>query len=392
MAYDGVTQIFNYMDQVTTQIVAENVSRIIGWAAPIAALGLTIQLTIDGLATLLRPSGEPLSQLVEKFVKYFAIVAIAGAGGLYETKLANAAISLPNELASVLLLQGSTGGNDSAIASMIDGAIDHSLTVMRTMFANSSIMSSTGIGFFILALVLVMSTLLICGVGAISILLAKFLLAVTLCFGPIFILFLLSPPLVSFFGNWLGSVFNYILLIAMTAMSFGVFVHFYDLAVSAAAKPNPDQAVIGAIVTAGIITVMAVMLLKSLPDLAARWTNGVSTKLAQHLSQPRLSPTGNGGGKVSGGGSGGSGGGARSGSGSGPSGSASGSSGSSSDGGGYTYARGSQGRGSYGGGSSPGGGSSSSSSNSGGSSTASSNSGGANNASARGSQGSQSRS
>ena len=57
MAYDGVTQIFNYMDQVTTQIVAENVSRIIGWAAPIAALGLTIQLTIDGLSTLLRPSG-----------------------------------------------------------------------------------------------------------------------------------------------------------------------------------------------------------------------------------------------------------------------------------------------------------------------------------------------
>ncbi|BDC46122.1 type IV secretion system protein [Paraburkholderia terrae] len=396
MAYDGVTQIFNYMDEVTTQIVAENVSRIIGWAAPIAAFGLTIQLTIDGLATLLRPSGEPLSQLVEKFVKYFAIVAIAGAGGLYATNLANAAISLPNELASVLLLKGSTGGNDSAIASMIDGAIDHSLTVMRTMFANSSIMSSTGIGFFILALVLVMSTLMICGVGAISILLAKFLLAVTLCFGPIFILFLLSPPLVSFFGNWLGSVFNYILLIAMTAMSFGVFMHFYDLAVSAASKPNPDQAVIGAIVTAGIITVMAVVLLKSLPDLAARWTNGVSTKLAQHLPQLRPSPTGNGGGKGSGGNGGsGSGGGTGSGSGSGSSGSAGGSSNSSSSGsGGYSYARGSQGSASYSGGSasSSSSGGRASSPNSGGSSTASSGGGSASNASARGSQDSQSHS
>lgn len=336
MAYDGVTQIFNYMDQVTTQIVAANISRIIGWAVPIAALGLVIQLTIDGLATLLRPSGEPLSQLVEKFLKYFAIVAFAGAGGLYESNLANAAMNLPNELASVLLLQGSAGGSDSAVASMIDGAIDHSLTVMRTMFENASVMSSTGIGFFILGIVLVVSTLLICGVSAISILLAKFLLAVTVCFGPFFILLLIAPPLVSFFGNWLGSIFNYILLIAMTAMSFGIFMRFYDLAMTAAAKPNPDQAVIGAIITAGIITVMAVVLLKSLPDLAARWTNGVSTKLAQHLPQPKPSPSGGGG---SGGGSGGGNSGSNSGSGSG----AAGAGGSSGGGSGYSYARGSQG-------------------------------------------------
>ncbi|WP_240057213.1 type IV secretion system protein [Paraburkholderia azotifigens] len=281
MAYDGVTQIFNYMDAVTTQIVAENVSRIIGWAAPIAALGLTIQLTIDGLATLLRPSGEPLSQLVEKFVKYFAIVAIAGAGGLYVTTLASTAMHLPDELGSVLLLNGSTAsGSTSAIAGMIDSAMDHSLTVMRTLFDQAGITSERGLVALILGIVVIISTLLICGIGAISILLAKFLLAITVCFGPFFILLLIVPPLVSFFGNWLGSVLNYIFLIAMTAMSFGIFMHFFDNAISAAANPNPNSGALMAIITAGIITVMAVVLLKSLPDLAARWTNGVSTKLA----------------------------------------------------------------------------------------------------------------
>ncbi|TXC85488.1 type IV secretion system protein [Paraburkholderia azotifigens] len=353
MAYDGVTQIFNYMDAVTTQIVAENVSRIIGWAAPIAALGLTIQLTIDGLATLLRPSGEPLSQLVEKFVKYFAIVAIAGAGGLYVTTLASTAMHLPDELGSVLLLNGSTAsGSTSAIAGMIDSAMDHSLTVMRTLFDQAGITSERGLVALILGIVVIISTLLICGIGAISILLAKFLLAITVCFGPFFILLLIVPPLVSFFGNWLGSVLNYIFLIAMTAMSFGIFMHFFDNAISAAANPNPNSGALMAIITAGIITVMAVVLLKSLPDLAARWTNGVSTKLAQHLPQPRPSPTGNGGGKGSGGNSGsGSGGGTGSGSGSGSSGSAGRSSGSSSGASdGYSYARGSQGSvGSFGG-------------------------------------------
>ncbi|BCZ85731.1 hypothetical protein PTKU64_94060 (plasmid) [Paraburkholderia terrae] len=391
MAYDGVTQIFNYMDTVTTQVVAENMSRIIGWAAPIAALGLVIQLTIDGLVTMLRPSGEPLSQLVEKFVKYFTIVAIAGADGLYATTLANAAMHLPDELASILMLHGSTGGSNSAVAGMIDAAIDHSLTVTRNLFKDAGVMTETGLVSLALGLVVIVSTMLICGISAISILLAKFLLAVTVCFGPIFILLLITPPLVSFFGNWLGSVFNYIVLIAMTAMSFGVFMRFYDLAISAAAKQNPDQAVLAPIITAGIITVMAVVLLKSLPDLAARWTGGVSTKLAQHLPQPRPSPTGNGGGKGSGGNSGS---GSSTGRGSGSSGPAGGSSGSSSSGsGGYSYARGSQGSGSYGGGSSSASSSgTSSSSGSGGDPSALSGGGSTGNARARGSQGSQSNS
>jgi len=380
MAYDGVTQIFTYMDAVTTQIVAANVSRIIGWAAPLAALGLVIMLTVDGLAIMLRPTGEPLSQLVEKFIKYFAIVAIAGAGGLYATTLASTAMHLPDELGSVLLLNGSTAsGSTSAIASMIDSAMDHSLTVMRTLFAQASIMSEQGLVALVLGIVVIIATLLICGIGAISILLAKFLLAITVCFGPFFILLLIVPPLVSFFGNWLGSVLNYVLLIAMTAMSFGIFMHFFDNAISAAANPNPNSGALMAIITAGIITVMAVVLLKSLPDLAARWTNGVSTKLAQHLPQPRPGSSGGGGGKGAGSGSSGSGSGSGGGTGSGSgSGSAGGSSGSSG-GGGYSYARGSQG-GAYGGGSS---------SSSGGSSSSSSGSGSASNASARGSQSSQ---
>lgn len=345
MAYDGVTQIFNYMDAVTTQVVAANVSRIIGWAAPIAALGLTIQLTIDGLATLLRPSGEPLSQLVEKFIKYFAIVAIAGAGGLYATTLANTAMRLPDELGSVLLLDGSTAGRStSAIAGMIDSAMDHSLTVMRTLFDQAGITSERGLVALILGIVVIISTLLICGIGAISILLAKFLLAITVCFGPFFILLLIFPPLVSFFGNWLGSVLNYILLIAMTAMSFGIFMHFFDNAISAAANPNPNSGALMAIISAGMITVMAVVLLKSLPDLAARWTGGVSTKLAQHLPQPRPIPSKGGGGGGGGNGGSGSGNGKAGGRGSASAGgSAGGSSGSGGGRDGYSYARGSQG-------------------------------------------------
>jgi type IV secretion system protein VirB6 len=339
MAFDAVTQIFDYMDAVTVQIIAENVSRITAWAAPLAALGLTIQLMVDGLATMLMPNGEPLSNLVSKFIKYYAIVAIAGAGGLYETSLANMAIHLPDELASTLLIHGSAAAGDSAIASLIDAAVDHSLTVMRTVFAYSSILSSTGIGALILGIALVLSTILICGVGAVSILIAKFLLALTVCFGPLFIFMLLAPPLANLFGNWLGSVFNYIILIAVTAMSFSVFMHFYDNAIAAAATLNPDSPIIGPIITAGIVTAMALGLLAVLPGLAARWTNGVKTNFERFLPQstPSSGPPGGGGPSPAGNNAGGSG------AGSGSAGSAGGGlSSGSGRGGGYVYARGSQ--------------------------------------------------
>ncbi|AJX76205.1 type IV secretion system protein [Burkholderia pseudomallei] len=377
MAFDAVTQIFDYMDAVTLQIVAENVSRMIAWVTPLAALGLTTILVIDGVATMLRPSGVPLTHLVEKFLKDYAIVGIAGAGGLYETTLASTAIHLPDELASKLLMHGSLGASNSAIASLIDGAIDHSLTVMRTVFANSSLLTSTGIGAFILGIVLVLSTLLICGVGAVSILIAKFLLALSVCFGPFFIFMLLAPPLANLFGNWLGSVLNYVILIAITAMSFGVFMHFYDSAISAAAKPNPDAAIIGPIITAGLVTVMALGLLKVLPDLAARWTNGVKTNFDRFLPQPSSSPaaSGGGGGSPSGGNNGGS-----AGAGSGSNSGAGSAGGYSSSGSGYSYARGSQGSAGTGSGS-----------NSGTASAGGSSSSGGGYSYAQGSQGSQNR-
>lgn len=341
MAYNGVTQIFTYMDTVTTQIVASNVSRIIGWAAPIAGIGLTIQLIVDGVATMLMPKGEPLSDLIKKFLQYYAIVGIAGAGGLYASTLANWALSIPDSLGTALLMNGSSAGSStSAIASMIDSAMDHSLTVMRTLFEQASIFSEQGLVALVLGVVVIIATVLICGIGAISVLLAKFLLAVTVVFGPLFIFLLLTPPLVSFFGNWLGSVFNYAILIAMTAMSFGMFMKFFDNAISAAANPNPDSGVLMAIITAGIITVMAVVLLKALPDLAARLTGGVSTKLGQIMRTPASGLSN------SGGGGGGSGSGSGSGSGAsgvGGAGAGGSSAGASSGGSGYSYARGSQG-------------------------------------------------
>lgn len=332
MAFNAASQIFAYLDDVTNDIVVINVSNLIGWAAPLAGIGLTIVFMVDGLAGLLRPDGDPLSNLFERFFNSYAIVAIAGAGGFYQTRLAATILHIPDELTARLLLHGASGTSGNALGTMIDTAIDHSITTLRTLFAAAGVMTGDGLSALVLSLVLIVATIVICGTGIAAIALAKFLLMLTVSFGPVFILMLLIPPLQSFFSNWLGDAINYIVLIALTAMTFGVVMKLYDKAI--AATINPQIPVIGPILTAGLISVVGVGLLKVLPNLAARWTGGVSTKLRELRPRPSQ-PPGNGG---SGGGQGGSG----SGSGSGNGSSGSGSS-SQSGSGGYSLARGSQG-------------------------------------------------
>ncbi|WP_341850225.1 type IV secretion system protein [Escherichia coli] len=70
--------------------------------------------------------------------------------------------------------------------------------------------------------------MLICGIGAGLVLMAKLLLAITVCFGPIFIFCLLFKPLYGMFNKWLGSMVNYGLVTILLSMLFGLMIKFYQ--------------------------------------------------------------------------------------------------------------------------------------------------------------------
>lgn len=66
MAFSFTTDIFNYMDTVTKEFVASNLGVVISTISPVIGLALICKLTLDGLFTLARPHGEPLSSLIKK--------------------------------------------------------------------------------------------------------------------------------------------------------------------------------------------------------------------------------------------------------------------------------------------------------------------------------------
>ncbi|WCI07398.1 type IV secretion system protein (plasmid) [Xanthomonas hortorum pv. pelargonii] len=306
MAFDATTQIFAYMDKVTNEFVASNLQTIITTVTPLVALGLTIALMVEGIFIMARPNGEPLTYLVQKFVRYAIIISVASAGGWYQTSLANVAMRTPDEFASVLIVDGQQGNQEGHIASTIDKALDRGLTTAQRAFDNASVWSGPGLASFALGVTALLCTVLMCGLGAGFILMAKFLLGVAVCFGPIFIFCLLFESTRALFTKWIGTIINYGLVTVLLSAVFGLMMAFYEKAIEAASKANPDSPILVPIVTCGLITVVSWFVLKRVPDMAERWGDGISARIGGFGGWGGGSSAGGGGG--GGGGDGGGGG------------------------------------------------------------------------------------
>jgi type IV secretion system protein VirB6 len=289
--FNGTSQMFTYIDRVVTDFVAANLSVIISAITPVIALGLTISLTLEGLFLMARPGQEPLTSLVERFVKYALVISVASAGGWYQTSLANAAMKTPDEFASILIIDGSSGSNQqNQISSVIDQAVDNGLNVAKVAFTNANIYSGAGITSGLLGATTLFCTVLMCGMGAGLILMAKFMLGITVIFGPVFIFALLFKGTSGLFGRWLGTVINYGMVTILVAAVFGLLMHFFSAAISAAAKPNSDSPILVAVVTCGLITVVAFFVMKEVPHMANAMGHGVSADIFKHLRRSTQPP------------------------------------------------------------------------------------------------------
>jgi type IV secretion system protein VirB6 len=290
--FNGTSQMFTYIDRVVTDFVAANLGAIISAITPVIALGLTISLTLEGLFLMARPGQEPLTSLVERFVKYALVISIASAGGWYQTSLANVAMRTPDEFASILIIDNSSGSNQqNQIASVIDQAVDNGLNVAKVAFTNANIYSGAGITSGLLGATTLFCTVLMCGMGAGLILMAKFLLGITVVFGPVFIFALLFRGTSGLFDRWLGTVINYGMVTVLVAAVFGLLMHFFSAAISAAAKPNSDSPILVAVVTCGLITVVAFFVMKEVPHMAHAMGHGVSADIFRHLRRSTQPPS-----------------------------------------------------------------------------------------------------
>ncbi|HDU5535811.1 TPA: type IV secretion system protein, partial [Klebsiella pneumoniae] len=227
MAFTLVADIFAKVDGAITSMVSANVATIISDVTPLIATCLTIKLMVQGMYSAFNPgAGDSLSSLIKEYLSIALILSFATAGGWYQQELVNVALHLPDDFAGILSAPNKVGA--SGVPAIIDSGIEKGIKIVNTAWEAADVFSSSGLAAYAIGGIMMIATVVLGGLGAGFVIMAKILLAVTLCFGPIAIFCLLWGATKNIFARWLASVINYGLVVVILALVFGFIMQMFD--------------------------------------------------------------------------------------------------------------------------------------------------------------------
>lgn len=274
-----VADLFSTIDGVLNTMVTSNVSTFIELASPVVAIMLSVKFVVQGLMMMLSPgSGEPLSEIVRDFIKVVMILSFATAGGLYQTDLISMAQNIPDTVATQL--QSLNHTSYTGIAGIIDGGITNCIDAIKTEFQASGI-SSDGLMSLVIGCILIIPTVVLGGLGAGFIIMAKVLLSLALCLGPIAIFCLCWKPTKQIFSKWVGNVINYSLVVILVALVFSLLMTLFANMITGFINGNGVFDALSTVIGLCVLTVVSVLVLFQVPKLASSFGSGIQADIAK---------------------------------------------------------------------------------------------------------------
>lgn len=261
---------------VVERFVSSAVGNVIITAVPLVTIALTLSLMLQGLMMMISPSGQPLSELLKRFVGIAMVSSFATAGGFYQTQFAGMIMGLPEEMSTALL--SGTGISASNITELVDSSLTAGLDIILDLSEEGSWRKWAP---YLLASLFAVILIVVCGLTLAYIIVAKVLLAITVAFGPAFIFMLLFKATRGLFSKWMGSVINYAVLMVLLAAVLSFLMSFFEtvlIDVRDDRIPYWDG-----ILASGILGVAAVVATLKLPGLASSWGGGIASTLLGFL-------------------------------------------------------------------------------------------------------------
>lgn len=266
--------IFNYMDNIVDTFVSGNLGHVINAVSPVVALALSCTLITESVFMLVSPNAEPLSSLMQRFLRWGIIISIASAGGMYQTQLAHAALHIPDEFGNLFILSGSTE-NANDMGNVIDTALTKGWEDATKAFNKFGFWSAaTGnIAGVLEAVVIVVTTAMVCGMGAAYIIMAKMLMAIVICLGPMAIYCLLFKATTGLFNKWVGTIIHYGLISVFVSVIFGLLDKMFENNLIKAAADSSETVL--PMIASILMAVIAFIVMKQVPEMASRLSDGV---------------------------------------------------------------------------------------------------------------------
>lgn len=252
--------------------------------APLILAGVTLYITIYGYMVMFGKVQEPLTDFFIKAAKIVLIIVFALGAGVYQSNIVESFRGIESGLATIV-----HNGSSSNIYDVLDNSFSGGATLAEKAFDKANEFSvftapATVAGWLFSALTIALSTVILTGLAAGFILLAKVALAMLFGIGPIFIMCLLFPPVRRFFDAWAGQVITYILIIILMATAMAFSLAIFDAFVAKVDFTAPDQHAFTVALQLLLISGCLLMIVYQIPTIAAALGGGFGLSMLNPYS------------------------------------------------------------------------------------------------------------
>ncbi|EJE4644420.1 type IV secretion system protein [Vibrio parahaemolyticus] len=281
MAFQLFTPLFEKVDDTTATFVSDISSRAIAEATPVVTVAMSLGILMYGMLVVRGAVQTPVMEFIGRALKISIITSIALAGGLYQSDIADAITKVPDELATALITDATTG---SSAAGIVDVAASKGFDAAGEAFSKAEFFSGDGLVYGLFGLIILVSTAIMTAIGGAFVLLAKVALALLAGLGPFFILALLFQPTVRFFEMWTAQVLNYGLTVILFSAVFGFLMDIFGNYMGDI-RFDGTQNVAYSLGGALILACAAVLILLQLPSIASGLSGGVGVGFIHEMRQ-----------------------------------------------------------------------------------------------------------
>lgn len=207
-------------------------SQLAGALGGIAISAVTMFIAVYGALVIAGKIQQPFQDFMLKAAKWAIVCAIALNVGNYTLYIADAVTGLESGLVTALRAPGAPAGSSSTYE-QLDMSIGEANKLVEKCFTEAgkkNIITEAGplLGWLTSGIIIATAIVVFFFVGGAIIICTKFLLAIMLGIGPLFVLGLLHPSTAGFFDRWLGQVLTYVFTIVLVAVVMSLGISVFD--------------------------------------------------------------------------------------------------------------------------------------------------------------------
>lgn len=225
MGFDIYTAMFNHLDAALAGVIAAYAG-VIGWISGPLRVGVTIYIILLGFAILRGAVEYPFREFVYRGLKLAALVFAVTT--LYGASVGLLAMNgLPREVASAVGAQD-VNGLGGFFDGILKGAV-RAIANIKEIVQNNTTQEGYNLAGIpnnwdeiivseVINVVIMVAALLASALGFVICAFALFALSLLAAVGPLFVAALLFDSTRPFFFQWLGSIVNYVILVAFALL------------------------------------------------------------------------------------------------------------------------------------------------------------------------------